>query len=318
MKKLLVCILLLCFVHTAYAEERMVINKNQELWTESFGNLEKDNAVLFIHGCGAHAYCWNDYFLKHFIDAGYFVIRFDQRNIGLSGPSYEKFDMIDLAADAISILDDYGIDKVHLVGHSMGGMVSQFIAANYPDRLRSLTLMSTAPVGITPRLEKSLTWEELKLTAIAVAYLTAPLPENYEKALPLYLWALEFFNGDYLVDQELAIDYIDKQYHRTRHPYGEGPSLHAQATFEMMRTLDERANIFHYIDTPALIIHGKKDALILATRGGMALNEALQDSTLNLIPGMGHAFFHKGLITEMCEMMLEFMEKHREVKALSL
>lgn len=311
MKKILT-ILLVFATFYSYAEERIVLTPEQELWTESFGELKEDNAVLFIHGCGAHAYTWNDDLLQHFIEAGYFVIRYDQRNIGLSGPAYGNFDMNDLAADAITILDDYGIDKVHLVGHSMGGMVAQFVAANYPHRLCSLTLISTAPVGMTPALEKPLSWDELKLSAQAAAYLSAPFPEDFKRALPLYLWGLEFFNGDYPVDQEMAYDYVYKQYFRTRHPFAEGNSKQAAVVFELMRTLEERADIFHCIDTPALIIHGKKDALILVSRGGVALDSALQDSTLKVFPKMGHTFFNKGLIAEMCETMLDFMAQHRE------
>lgn len=312
MKLFFLC-LTLFYTSASFAEPIMVLNNQQELWTESLGEKKgEDNAILFVHGCGSHAYTWNDYLLQHFVDQGYFVIRYDQRNIGLSGTSYDEFDMIDLAADAVAILDEYGIEKAHLVGHSMGGMISQFIAANYPDRLHSLTLMSTAPVGMTKRLEQALTWDELKLTAQTALFLAAPLPKEYERALPLYLYGADYFNGDYPLDKEMATEYIHQQYFRTRHPFGEGGAKHAAVVFELMKTLHEREEIFNFIHTPALIIHGKKDSLILSTRGGTALHEALQDSELKLYPKMGHGFFNKELITDLCECTMEFIGKHRE------
>ena len=83
-----------------------------------------------------------------------------------------------------------------------------------------------------------------------------------------------------------------------------------------MKTLQEREDIFHQIHTPAFIIHGEKDYLILSTRGGIALHEALQDSELKLYPGMGHCFFHKDLVTDICESTMGFIGKHRGTSSL--
>jgi pimeloyl-ACP methyl ester carboxylesterase len=100
---------------------------------------------------------WTDYFCKKLVRAGYSVIRFDHRDQGLSdGVDWEKnpYTIADIAKDVLTILDAYGINKAHIVGHSMGGIVAQWLAHTSKDRILSYTSISVATSGINVQPSK--------------------------------------------------------------------------------------------------------------------------------------------------------------------
>ena len=106
-------------------------------------------SVLLIMGLSADALIWPDYFFQPLLDSGYQVIRFDNRGVGNS--DWNAFDpdnpytLSDMANDAIAVLDTLGIEKAHLVGASMGGMIGQTLCIEHPERVATLTsIMSTA------------------------------------------------------------------------------------------------------------------------------------------------------------------------------
>ncbi|HMF68080.1 MAG TPA: alpha/beta hydrolase [Phyllobacterium sp.] len=120
-----------------------------ELASEAFGN-PNDPAILLIMGAMASMLWWPEEFCRRLAGQGRYVIRYDNRDTGLStnypvGKPEYSFD--DMADDAICVLDDYGIFSAHIVGMSMGGMIAQLVALKHPKRLRTLTLISTSPVG---------------------------------------------------------------------------------------------------------------------------------------------------------------------------
>lgn len=129
--------------------EKTVQADGVELATQAFGN-PVDEPVLLIMGAMASMLWWPDEFCAKLADQGRYVIRYDNRDTGLStiyeigNPPY-SFD--DMADDAGLVLDAYGIGKVHVVGMSMGGMIAQVFTIRHPDRVKTLTVMSTSPVG---------------------------------------------------------------------------------------------------------------------------------------------------------------------------
>jgi pimeloyl-ACP methyl ester carboxylesterase len=130
-------------------KENVVKTNEIELFTQSFGN--NDNpAILLIAGATVSMLYWDKEFCQKLADKGLFVIRYDNRDVGKSTfyePGTTPYDITNLTDDAITILDDYKIDKAHLVGMSLGGLISQIAAIKYPNRIKSLTLMSTGPWG---------------------------------------------------------------------------------------------------------------------------------------------------------------------------
>jgi len=119
------------------------------LWTEAVGD-PKNPACVLISGAGAPAKFWTDEFCKMIAKGGYYVIRFDHRDQGLSSAvdfEHHPYTVRDMAGDVMAVLDGYHIKKAHIVGHSMGGMIAQLVAIEHPDRVLSMISMSVGTVG---------------------------------------------------------------------------------------------------------------------------------------------------------------------------
>src|SRR5690348_5186857 len=96
--------------------------------------------LLLIHGLGAQCIEWPQGLLDAFVDAGFFVIQFDNRDVGLSTKSNgESYLLSDMAADAVAVLDAVSVERAHVFGVSMGGMIAQTLAIEHPERVISLT-----------------------------------------------------------------------------------------------------------------------------------------------------------------------------------
>lgn len=128
---------------------KMIPNGDAELATEAFGD-PADPPVLLIMGAMASMLWWPEAFCRALAARGRHVIRYDNRDTGLSTgyePGSVSYSMEDMADDAFAVLDAYGIDKAHVVGMSLGGMIAQLAAFGTPERVSTLTLISTSPMG---------------------------------------------------------------------------------------------------------------------------------------------------------------------------
>ena len=147
-------------------ETRVDLGNGIELHVEIGGKPEHPT-ILLIMGLGAQLLYWPDFFCKSLIDQGYRVIRFDNRDIGLSskirhkGPRLNTFKLMgrfalglqnqgapytlyDMADDVALLLERMGLEKTYVIGASMGGMIAQILAARYPDKVEKLGLMFTS------------------------------------------------------------------------------------------------------------------------------------------------------------------------------
>ena len=121
-----------------------------KIWYESISpEGSSKGTVLLIMANGGDALIWPPKFVRAFVDAGYQVIRYDHRGTGMSDrvENWDRknpYSVADMAGDAVAVLDALKIQKAHLVGLSMGGMIAQEVATNHPDRVASLTLMMTS------------------------------------------------------------------------------------------------------------------------------------------------------------------------------
>ena len=121
-----------------------------EIVSETFGN-PADPAILLIMGAMASMLWWPEAFCRRLAGRGRFVIRYDNRDTGLSTkytPGEPPYTFEDMVEDAVRVLDDHGIAKAHVVGMSMGGMIAQIVALKYPTRVSALTVISSSPLGI--------------------------------------------------------------------------------------------------------------------------------------------------------------------------
>ncbi|AHG48132.1 acetyltransferase (plasmid) [Rhizobium leguminosarum bv. trifolii CB782] len=130
--------------------ERIIKIDDVEIATQAFGDPTHE-PILLIMGAMASMLWWPDEFCQTLTAQKYYVIRYDNRDTGCSTiyePGEPPYTMDDMAADAIRILDGYGIERANLLGMSLGGTIAQIAALSHPERVKTLTLMSTTPMGI--------------------------------------------------------------------------------------------------------------------------------------------------------------------------
>ena len=127
--------------------ELLVDANGVTICAEAFGS-PKDPAMLLVQGACASMIRWEDDFCDQLADAGRYVIRFDNRDVGRSTaytPGEPPYDLNDLADDAVGVLDAFGIEKAHFVGASSGGMITQIVGIRHPSRVLTLTLCISTP-----------------------------------------------------------------------------------------------------------------------------------------------------------------------------
>lgn len=261
---------------------------------ESFGR-DTDPVVLLIMGLGAQLTRWPVPFCEKLAARGFRVIRFDNRDIGLStrfdGAAVPDLHMVvaarmtglpvklpytlhDMAADTIGLLDALHIRQAHLVGASMGGMIAQIVAADYPQRVLSLTsIMSTTGNPALPPPTPA---------AAAILMTRAPNPANREAYVAHALNALRTTGSPgYPLDEAAARERILNEVARSYNPAGFARQIAA------VTVSGDRREKVRRIRAPTVVVHGANDPLV-PPAAGRDTAENIPDAELRLIPGMGH------------------------------
>jgi pimeloyl-ACP methyl ester carboxylesterase len=260
-----------------------------EICYESFGDSDAP-PLLLVMGLGAQMTSWSAGFVSELLDRGFRVIRFDNRDAGLStktdGPPPDVMAMYAtfaagqpieapytlslLAADAVGLLDALDIPAAHIVGASMGGMIVQTIAIEHPDRVLSLTsIMSTT--GHT---------EVGQPDPEAMLALMSPVPEGRSAAIDATVNTSRLISGD-LFDEVESRRLATESYDRCFHPAGTVFQIAAIAAS------GDRTPALAQLDVPTLVIHGRQDPLI-ALSGGEATAKAVPGADLLVFGLMGH------------------------------
>lgn len=259
------------------------------LEVETIGNSDNP-AVLLVMGLGAQMTAWPDDFCQQLCERGYFVIRFDNRDVGLSTwfdeigePNMNRtylshlfgrkikspYSLSDMADDAVGILDSLGVDKVHLIGASMGGMIAQRLALNHPERVMSLCSIMSTPRFIRP--EYQLTLE-----------LMEPDSGTREGRIESGIKSARLIHGEQFSLPENLRELVAASIDRAWHPAGTTRQLTA-----ILADGDRRPEL-RQLSIPTTVIHGTADRLV-PPRGGKETAEAIKDSHLVKIEGMGHS-----------------------------
>lgn len=236
-------------------------------------------AVLLIEGFSAQLVGWRDGFCQTLIDRGFKVIRFDNRDVGLSqrfggpedlGPTYTLSTMAD---DACQLLDALGVESAHVVGQSMGGMIAQVMASERPERVASVTFIYTAPAV-----------EERYFLTLQDHSTMAFEPMDRETFVETFL-AQETFNcgPDYPVDEPWIREYGGRYHDRGLSPDG----MMRQRWAILAGGLGTPFTNLRAVTMPSAVIHGRNDPLIHES-AGIDLATALPRAELHLFPGMGH------------------------------
>lgn len=247
--------------------------------------------MLWIMGFTAQMTAWDPALMQMFVDDGFHVVRFDNRDCGLShkhdGVMVETdkvtaaavmgdpvppvpYTLSDMAADAAGVLDAVGVEKAHIIGASMGGMIAQTFAIEHPHRTLSLTsIMST--VGDMAYGTPS----EAALTALLAP--PAPDREGYiEGAANWAVWASKKH-----FDLAEARARAAREYDRSFYPEGAHRQLAA------IYASGDRTEALRTLDVPTLVVHGRDDTLITPS-GGDRTAELIPGAALLMVNDMGH------------------------------
>jgi pimeloyl-ACP methyl ester carboxylesterase len=229
---------------------------------------EAPRTVLLIMGLGGHASEWGEAFVDA-LALHYRVVTMDNRGIAQSQTRVETWTLEDMARDALAVLDDLGCQRVLLGGTSMGGMIAQLVAADSPERVEKLALMSTSFGGR----------ESLPPTAAATALFT-PMPGLSRGQLQRK--SLEVLTGPGFAEShsELLDQFADqRQQARTR-------ARVFQAQFAAILASD-RSERVRDLKMPTLVLHGTSDQLV-PVENGKLLAERIPGAKLVLFEGVGH------------------------------
>ena len=269
-------------------DERFCKVGDVELCYEQFGNPDRP-AVLLVMGLGTQMIGWHEDFCAELADRGFFVIRYDNRDVGRSThlsdrPPPKPLEIVtrrirrpayllaDMAADGSGLLDELGIGSAHVVGASMGGMIAQTMAAHHPERVRSLvSIMSSTGSR----------WSGQPAPRILPVFLQRPAAskEAYVERI-VKLFKLVGSPGFERDDDELR-ELAGESWKRGVDPAGFARQLGA------VLASGHRAADLKRIRVPTLVIHGEADKLVRAS-GGRATARAIPGARLELIDGMGH------------------------------
>ena len=243
-----------------------------QLCHEAFGDTA-DPALLLVHGLGSQLLLWEEGFCQGLAATGFHVIRYDQRDSGLSTVLDEgtAYSLSDMAADAVGLLDHLGEGDAHVVGLSLGGMVAQVLAAEHPGRCRSLVSMASSTGD--RRFGRP--------TDTALEALVAPAPEDpvlaVEKDLAdRRLWASVWHDDDHA--RAVFAAYADRKV-QSRSAW----ERQARASFEQ----GSREDLLATIEVPTLVLHGTADTLI-TLGGGRRTAEVIPGAELVVVKGWGH------------------------------
>ncbi|MEM1147610.1 MAG: alpha/beta hydrolase [Pseudomonadota bacterium] len=265
-----------------------------EIAYETYGDVSAP-PVLMVMGLGGQLTMWPDKLVEDLVAGGYRVILFDNRDIGLThhhtgekSPGVLRqillrrigirlktpYNLLDMAKDTIALMDALKLDRVHLVGISMGGMISQHVAALAPDRVASLTaIMTTTGNPKLPRPSGDVMKAMIR---------RGPQPTTRDEIIDLSVAAFGVI-GTPGEDQNIngMRDRITRSYDRSFNPTGVARQMSAIVASGDFRKYTRS------IKAPTLVIHGSKDPLV-PIEGGRDVAKLVRGARFEVIEGMGH------------------------------
>ena len=264
-----------------------------EIVYDMFGDPDKP-PVLLIIGLGQHMIAWDEEFCAQIAARGYWVIRFDNRDTGLSTkldkagvpnmavvfeamlegkPVESPYSLLDMADDAVGLLDALEIESAHVVGESMGGMIAQRMVIHHADRVRTLTsiMSTTGEPGLPPP------------TPEGMDILANRPPTDREGYIEDYVERWRVLNGQKLpYDEEASRELATRIFDRGLNLPGFARQLTAVIAD------GSRKQALKTVTAPTLVIHGDADPLV-PVECGIDTAEAIKGAELLIIDGMGHS-----------------------------
>lgn len=253
--------------------------KTVELHSQAFGS-KSNSAVVLVMGATESMSGWPKYFCEELARNGLFVIRYDHRDTGESstGEFGElTYSVEDLAGDIFSVMDDHRVEKAHLVGMSLGGLLAQMAALIRPNRVVSLTLIGSEPLG----------WDGQELPHISEKFLA-----HFGK-----MSELDWANKSDVVEFRLEIDRLcsgskyefDERRSRAKFESDIERSTNIGSSFNhgALEFRNDWTGRYKDIEKPTLVIHGEEDP-ILPLPNGRAISAGFKRAHLIILDGVGH------------------------------
>jgi pimeloyl-ACP methyl ester carboxylesterase len=247
---------------------------------------EDGTPLLLIMGLGLSLVFWPDGLRRQLVERGFRVARFDNRDVGRSthltelglpsplvllGRRWRGYALTDMADDAVAVLDALGWGSAHVAGVSLGGMIAQTMAGRYPDRVLSLTSISSTP---SPRIGRP---HPRALAALTVL----PVRDREAAAREMVHVFRVIGSPGYPRDEESVREAARLGYDRGHDPNGMRRQLAA------IMSAEDRRPMLSRLGMPVLVVHGAEDRLV-GVAGGRATAQAVPGSRLVVFPGMGH------------------------------
>ena len=249
-------------------------------------------AVLLVLGADSHCTRWTPELIQPLLALGHRVVRYDHRDSGLSTkvPVEVGYTLDDLADDACAVMDGHGIDRAHLIGRSMGGMVGQVMALDHADRVVTLTLLGSTPGLGDESLPPAADW----LVDRMAERLFAPHPVSHGERVAWIVELDEMFAGSrYPVAIEdrirVALDEVERCWYPES---GHGPAVNSSPS-----RLDRLGEVV----APTLVVHGTADP-VFPVEHALALAEGIPRAELWLVEDLGHEL-PDGLVPEFMDCM---------------
>ena len=258
---------------------KMIETRGVRIATQAFGS-PRDPALVLVMGATASMLGWPESFCEALAARGFHVIRFDHRDTGQSTTvpaGTADYAVEDMAADVIGIMDGYNLDRAHLMGMSLGGYIAQIVALTHPDRILSLTLYASEPLG----------WDGPALPHLSPEFLghfgtLASLDWSDTSKVTDFLLTSERLSAGASrpFDDSAMRSRIGQVLARTSSP----ASMFNHATRD---TREDWTGRFREITVPVLILHGTDDP-ILPVENGEALAAGITGSKVVILDGVGH------------------------------
>jgi pimeloyl-ACP methyl ester carboxylesterase len=262
----------------AIVAERMIEANGVDLCTEPFGD-PADPPILLVMGIGASMLWWEEGFCRMLADGGRFVIRYDHRDTGRSvtyEPGQPGYTGADLVADAVGVLDAYGLSAAHVLGVSAGGAFAQLLVLAFPARVCSLVLISTSPAkpvgrslpGPTERFRQFLATAEADWSdqASVIEYLV-----GYQRMLA---------GGERPFDEDAVRELVRRDVARAR-------DIAASENHGLLPEGDVPSEPLSSVRVPTLVIHGTADPMF-PLEHGQTLTDEIPGAQLLTLAGAGH------------------------------
>lgn len=266
-----------------------------DIWYETFGDSKSKPLLLIMGGC-CQGVLWPKQFCERLASEGFYVVRYDHRDSGLSSFfDYETnpYDLMDMAKDAVGLLDALAIQKAHIFGVSLGAFLAEIMAGYFAKRVTSLLLLgSTCEMGpanlayARKPFEKNAILSPPKQTYLDWMFkFLKQSPQTYEEKLAQRIEGWNHLNGhvfplDAKINREIQEEFLA----RLKYPQGilnHITMLNTPHSEELIRLVPSK------IQTPTVILHGSEDP-IFPPDHGVALSEKIQNSEHIFVRGMGH------------------------------